>query len=1154
MASPPLNDDDAALMGDADTLAVLIEFDRQLVDFAVSAVAPPDSSLMQSTNQPSVSRGLDLIAQLNALGTTQGSVLSGHAADTTAAELAAVVVDVTADDLIDFDNAAGIHSIGRYQILKELGRGGFGVVFLADDPSLERHVALKVPRPEALLSASLQRRFRREALAAARLTHPNIVALYEVGKAGPIQYLASAYCEGPTLAEWRRNHVVADRDAARVLYALADAVEYAHRNGVLHRDLKPGNVLLDLNTQLALDAIDHPSLANYTPKLTDFGLALLDEAGSGETKTIAVVGTPAYMAPEQASGQIDKIGPTTDVYGLGTILYELLTGQPPHRGRSDRDTMRSVSLDEPTAPRRLRPAVSRDLEAICLKCLERDPARRYASAGKLREDLGRLLRDEPIRARRQNSIQRLAKWARRRPAAAALVCVSIAAVLALIGLQSRNTQQLRIEIAATQRQREAAVRERDRATQRERDTQDLLYATRLQTAGAAWRRHDCRTLDMLLDEAQPASTALDRRGFEWHYLWRLGHQQRQTFAGHDGEVYCHALSADARHLATGDVLGRIVVWDVADGSSRTVAPGISDPSPSQRDVHRTCINGLVFLPDGRLVSAGCDGIVKAWSWEQATPPQVLVERGERANCIYLAPDGRHLAAGWEDGLVQLIDVAGVEPVIETRVAETGLETIAISPDGTRMAVGGDEPLVHLLDAKSGARLMPALRLEHMVYSVAFSPDSQQLAVAPKEESPLIFNAQSGEQLVRVDKDLTRCFALAFSPDGKTLVGGSTGTIVTWDAQTGTRRGAHHGHTMRIATLSFMPEGKSLISASFDGEVRLWDKTPPQDFEPLQGMFEAAECVAFCSRQNFVVCSDGENHCLRFDLETGRQLGTPTPPSGAPVTSLILSPSGRYLVVHRTRPPAELYDLHSREAQQQLAAIDIPKQFRFSTDERLLATTSNDVSHRLRVLELPSGKLKTPTSKNYALAELGWQNTVAPDISFAIDGQEVAVANGIGFGRWNLISGGRSKFVAGQYALFGLAAKSELALVVGPGGLQVFDLRKFEPARTLQRIATAEFTCACWSPDDRRVATGHDDGSIHLWDVATGMELVQLKGHSMAVRQLAFSSDGTRLYSFAPRILDGRDAKSELFVWNAKPAANEPKGQPTNEECATAQRK
>ena len=161
---------------------------------------------------------------------------------------------------------------------------------------------------------------------------------------------------------------------------------------------------------------------------------------------------------------------------------------------------------------------------------------------------------------------------------------------------------------------------------------------------------------------------------------------------------------------------------------------------------------------------------------------------------------------------------------------------------------------------------------------------------------------------------------------------------------------------------------------------------------------------------------------------------------------------------------------------------------------------------------------------------------APDVAFANGGQEIVVANGLGIGRWNLTTGSRSKFLAGQHDLFGLASKSELALTLGPGGLCVFDLRRFQPVRTLQRIATAVFTCGCWSPDDRRVATGHDDGSIHLWDVATGMELVQFEGHSRAIRQLAFSPDGTRLYSFAPRTSTEPEARSELFVWNAEPAA------------------
>jgi WD40 repeat protein len=798
--------------------------------------------------------------------------------------------------------------------------------------------------------------------------------------------------------------------------------------------------------------------------------------------------------------------------------------------------MRSVAADEPTAPRRLRPEVSRDLEAICLKCLEKEPSRRYASPGLLRDDLGRYLRDEPIRARRQNSIQRLVKWARRQPAVAALVCVSIAAVLALIGLQSWGARQLRVEIAATQRQREAAEVERDRATQRERDTQDLLYATRMQTASAAWRRHDCRTLDMLLDEALPAGADGDRRGFEWHYLHHLSHQQRQTFAGHDAEVYCHALSADGRHLASGDVLGRIIVWNVADSSARILTPGISDPSPAERDVHRTCVNGLVFLPDDRLVSAGCDGTLKIWDWQQSLSPQVLIQRSQRANCLCLAPDGRHLAAGWEDGVLQLIDVTSAEPTIDVRVAETGLETIAISPNGERLAVGGDDPRVHLLDAHTGVQLLPPLTMKNMIYCVAFSPDSQKLAIAPKDETPLVYDARSGQRLFRANADLHRCMAVTFDPAGTVLVGGSLESILRWDAETGEPRGAFYGHTRRIATLGFTSDGSSLYSASWDGEVRCWDAKPPREFERVGGAVEAAQGIALCGRQKFMICADAQNRGVRYDLENGQQLEVLTAASDVPIRRLIVSPTGRYLLVFRAAMPTELYDLQAAPNERQPVTLDAASSVQFSPDESLLLTTSRDGNHHFRLFELPSGQSKLLTSRASQLQELSWPGINAPDVAFSRDGREVIAANPRDIGRWNLATGEQVNHTAVYHILYGVSSQAELAVSNGLNGLCLLDLQTLKPLRALQRIATAALSTACWSPDNRRVATGHDDGSIHFWDVATGMQLLRLEGHTLAVRQMNFSLDGTRLYSFAPRIPDSPLENSELFIWDAEPAS------------------
>ena len=280
---------------------------------------------------------------------------------------------------------------GRFSIVREVGRGGFGVVFLAVDPDLRRQVALKVPRPEVMVAASIRRRFLREAEAASRLDHPHIVPVYEVGEEGPICYIASAYCEGPTLAEWRRGRTtpVPWIEAARLVAVLAAAVAHAHERGILHRDLKPGNILLQpREASDPANEADCEDLASYVPRICDFGLAKLLDEVSQETCSGLAIGSPPYMAPEQAAGRTREQGPATDVYALGVILYELLTGRPPLRGETDLETLRLISDQDPPSPRALRPGLPRDLETICLKCLEKRPDRRYAGASELAEDLG----------------------------------------------------------------------------------------------------------------------------------------------------------------------------------------------------------------------------------------------------------------------------------------------------------------------------------------------------------------------------------------------------------------------------------------------------------------------------------------------------------------------------------------------------------------------------------------------------------------------------------------------------------------------------------------------------------------------------------------------------------------------------------------------
>src|SRR5215468_8202447 len=288
-----------------------------------------------------------------------------------------------------------LRELGDYELLEEIGRGGQGVVFRARQKSLNRIVALKVIGLGQWATQAHLKRFRLEAEAAASLDHPCIVPIYEVGESDGRCYFSMKFVEGGQLDEVLKHKPVSIRQATELVAKVARTVQYAHQRGILHRDIKPGNILLDKNSE---------------PHLTDFGLARLVESESTITRTVEVLGTPSYMAPEQAAGDNAKLTRTTDVYGLGAVLYQLLSGHPPFAGGTTYETIKLLLESEPRPPRLWNPKIDRDLSTICLKCLEKNPTRRYSSALALAEDLERWLKHEPIRARRTGVVARGKKW------------------------------------------------------------------------------------------------------------------------------------------------------------------------------------------------------------------------------------------------------------------------------------------------------------------------------------------------------------------------------------------------------------------------------------------------------------------------------------------------------------------------------------------------------------------------------------------------------------------------------------------------------------------------------------------------------------------------------------------------------------------------
>jgi WD40 repeat protein len=1002
-------------------------------------------------------------------------------------------------------------SLGRFRILGELGRGGFGIVFLAHDPLLNREVAVKVPRPEVLLTPELRQRFQREARAVSPLDHPNLVPVYEVGDAGPLCYIVSAYSPGLSLAEWLsgRSEPVPVRDAAELVATLAEAVGYAHARGVVHRDLKPQNVLLALQAASGgrrppvgdPTGDSRPPLANYTPKITDFGLAknLLDEQPDGQTRSGAIVGTPAYMAPEQAAGKNREIGPPADVWALGAILYELLTGRPPFRGEAAVDTLVLVRTADPVPPHRLRPKVPRDLETVCLKCLQKEPHRRYPRATGLAEDLRRFLSGAPVLARPAGPAQRLIRWCRRNPALGVAAGVAAAALLGVVALavsfavhQSRAASRLLEE----QEQTRAALEKAEKHSSLAERRSALLALDRGLTLceqgnvgrGMLWLAQSLETSARL-----PAPEAGDLQRLTRAHLaaWRCRLRPLRALLAHPSKgVSGGAFSPDGRTIVTTgwDTTARL--WEASTGK----------PIDLLRTIEAAG-SPVAFSPDGkRILATGAEGgTARIWDVATASPTGPTLRQDGQIWGVAFSPDGRTVLTGSLDETARLWEVATGKPIGPLLQHHGGVVAVAFSPDGKAVLTGSWDKTARLWEAATGKPIGPPLRHKDRVWAVAFSPDGKLALTGSEDRAVSFWDAATGKPAGPPLQHPAPVITVAFGPDGKAVLTGCNDRMARlWSVTTRKPIGVPLPHPDGVGRVAFSPDGRAVLTVG-GGEARLWEVVPdPPPAPPLEHP-DWVRALSFRPDGRVLVtgCQDG---LARFwDLATGKQTGPPLPHKGR-VLNVAFSPDGKTVLTGGYDGAARVWDPATGKP------LGLPMTHEgqinglaWSPDGRTIVTVCGHCTMRF---------WEAATGKPLPLAPLKLSDSFQA-VAWSPDGRALVTAAGSAARLWDPATAtpiSNPVDVRGGLRAVAFSPDGRTLLTGSTQNARLWDVttrRPVGPPLPHQRTVSA----VGFSPDGKIVVTGSYDRTARLWEAATGKPIGPPLVHESEVADVAFSPDG-----------------------------------------------
>ncbi len=1077
----------------------------------------------------------------------------------------------------------------RFQVLRPHAQGGIGKVSVAYDAELQREVALKQIKPERADDADSRARFLLEAEVTGRLEHPGVVPVYGLGvddRGRP--FYAMRFVRGESFEEAikRYHENPADRHAQalelrRLLARFVDVcqtIAYAHSRGVLHRDLKPANILLGpFNESLVVDwglaklynrpprpngrtgsdpdqvnlvVVDQPTehdtatwpspesstatsehaSLHGSPPPGEGGDAEAPRAFTSSTETAAgtAFGTPAFMSPEQAEGRHDELGPPSDVYSLGAMLYTLVCGKAPFEYLWCDVTalLERVKVGDFAPPRKIASRVPRAIEAICMKAMARSPGDRYATASLLAADIERFMADEPVTAYREPVWARTLRWGRgHRTIVAGATALLLTALVGLsVGVVLLDHAQKQ-----TDAQRRLAVEQRRIAVGKSLELDQKAHSLRRRDAISRVNLASREYLDdnVALADALLAGCPLDLRDWEWDYARRLGRSSLATWSGSSlgQDVWCTAVSPDGGRLASGSgswyqpgeqPTAQLLVRAIPSGGELVAVRG-----------EKGAVQAVAFSPDGKRLAfaRGVTGgevsaLLTVMELDGGKVVYTVPERGLNIPCLAYSPDGRSIAVG--RGLFNSYDLAGDVVIRDAQTGASrgepiagnpgGVISLAYSPDGKRLVLAGrDLAQVHDLDAPGRPLIHELTGHVGFIYAVAYSPDGKLIATGGWDKTIRTWNASSG----RIRDVLTghRGFVrgLAFSPDNQQLVScGEDDSIRRWDLTQDSETVTYHGHTGFVHTIAFTPGGGFFVSGSVDGTVKAWPVASPLAQPTYNNSDGWVGRVAF-SPNGKEVASSNNGEVRVWDSRTGEERKRiPAAGNRLGEIALIHAPDGKTLAASGPEGVLNLWDTSSwtitRSFQDGTASL---LDAAYSPDGRSLAAGGSDGF--VHVWEAASGKLAWRTK-----AHAG--TTIA--VSFSPDGTRLATAGDDGKAKiWDLDRGALAVEFTGHktgvrdvaFSPDGLKVASCGGAYRGEGSDELF---LWDPATGLEirRLSghTSLVTSIAFLPGNRRLASTSDDRTVKLWDVVQGDDVYTLRGHTSGVISIAISNDGRQI--------------------------------------------